>query len=516
MTTRAAAPRAGAPRTRRDAAGGRAGAWLFVRRWRPLLRMAWRDSWRAKGRTALVLALVGIPILAMAAIDVGYHTYKVSPVVAFARSNGNATAELQWVGAPVSQDPSGTNWGSTGSSPPGNIGGAPSVTQVAARLGGARVIERRTVGFVTVVSTAGLLPVTFSGVELSDPIAAPLASLLSGRLPIGPGEAVITPYVARQTGAHVGGVLRTGMPNRSFRVVGIATSPSKRRDAQAWTVPSAVPSPAGTTPNVDYLAVTRRLVTWAAVQRLNAAGFVVQSRYVDEHPPPPSAVHFQGGPTGTTRAVDAVIALVAGLGMLEIVLLAGPAFAVMGRRLERTLALLAAAGGTRADLRAAVLANAVLLGALAGLGSVLVATVAVRVAEPLLGLMITDRPGPLGVRPSQLPLIAAVGVVTALAAAWMPARAAGRTDVVAALAARRPRDRGAPARADHRGHGRRARRRSRPPRSRRPPQHRAHPRRCGPHGARARRGHPHPAGAGHRRRGPPAARAAPGATRRRP
>ncbi len=279
------------------------------------------------------------------------------------------------------------------------------------------------------------------GVALSDPIAAPLAPLVSGHLPSGPGEAVITPYVARQTGAHVGGVLRTATPNRSFRVVGIATSPSKRRDAQAWTAPSAVPSPAGTTPNVDYLAVTRRPVIWAAVRRLNAAGFVVQSRYVDEHPPPPSAVHFQGGPTGTTRAVDAVIALVAGLGLLEIVLLAGPAFAVMGRRLERTLALLAAAGGTRAALRAAVLANAVLLGALAGLGSVVVATVAVRVAEPLLGLLTTDRPGPLGVRPSQLALIAAVGVVTALAAAWMPARTAGRTDVVAALAARRPRDR---------------------------------------------------------------------------
>jgi putative ABC transport system permease protein len=54
--------------------------------------------------------------------------------------------------------------------------------------------------------------------------------------------------------------------------------------------------------------------------------------------------------------------VVAGLALLEVVLLAGPAFAVSARRRQRQLALVAANGGTPAHVRRMVLADGVVLG----------------------------------------------------------------------------------------------------------------------------------------------------------
>ena len=60
--------------------------------------------------------------------------------------------------------------------------------------------------------------------------------------------------------------------------------------------------------------------------------------------------------------------LIAGLALLEIVLLAGPAFAVSARRRQRQLALVAANGGTPAHVRRIVLADGVVLGLVAAGG----------------------------------------------------------------------------------------------------------------------------------------------------
>ena len=54
----------------------------------------------------------------------------------------------------------------------------------------------------------------------------------------------------------------------------------------------------------------------------------------------------------------AVIALVVVMALIEVVLLAGPAFAVGARRQSRSLALMAATGGTPAQARRVVMAGA--------------------------------------------------------------------------------------------------------------------------------------------------------------
>ncbi len=57
-----------------------------------------------------------------------------------------------------------------------------------------------------------------------------------------------------------------------------------------------------------------------------------------------------------------MIALVVVMALLEVVLLAGPAFAVIARRMQRSLALMAATGATPPQARRVVLASGVVLG----------------------------------------------------------------------------------------------------------------------------------------------------------
>jgi putative ABC transport system permease protein len=125
------------------------------------------------------------------------------------------------------------------------------------------------------------------------------------------------------------------------------------------------------------------------------------------------------------------------MALLEIVLLAGPAFAVGARRQRRELALLAAVGGDRSDLRRTVLSQGVVLGLLGG-----VIGAGVGVGFGLLGRTLLA--GHAGIvfggphwHPAELVGASALGVVTGVLAALLPARAASRQDVVAALAGRR-------------------------------------------------------------------------------
>ncbi|MGH9075600.1 MAG: hypothetical protein ACRDZQ_15995, partial [Acidimicrobiales bacterium] len=286
--------------------------------------MAWRDTWTAKGRSALVIALIGLPVLVLAAVDVGYHTYNLSPTQAFARANGTAAnVELSYVGQPMAQLPSGTNSSPAGPPAPGPTGApgpasapqAPTAGQVGRLLGpGSKVIERAN-ATVTVVSKAGLASISLFEVDLSNPLAGGLASITAGRAPRAAGEVVVTPTLASQAGLRIGSTMTATQPAQRYRVVGIAADPSKHGVDTAWglppvpagpparpaptgpparpdpTAPPARPAPTAPITQPDYLASTTHPVTWSEVRRLNASGYVVQSRWVDAHPPPASQSH---------------------------------------------------------------------------------------------------------------------------------------------------------------------------------------------------------------------------------
>jgi putative ABC transport system permease protein len=198
----------------------------------------------------------------------------------------------------------------------------------------------------------------------------------------------------------------------------------------------------GAEANHRYLLDRAAPVTWPEVQQLNRAGVVAYSRAVVLDPPADWKATLPAGAqpwdsSSGNAAEKAVLVLVVFSIVLEVVLLAGPAFAVGVRRQSRQLALVAATGGSARDVRRIVLAQGIALGAGA---SLLGAVIGVGAARLLAWALPRYRGTPLGpwdVDWLSTGLAVLLGAVAAVVASWAPARAAARTDVVAVLAGRR-------------------------------------------------------------------------------
>ncbi|WP_433230708.1 FtsX-like permease family protein [Actinomadura formosensis] len=138
-------------------------------------------------------------------------------------------------------------------------------------------------------------------------------------------------------------------------------------------------------------------------------------------------------PAQSSSGEGAVLAMIFAMVVLEIVLLAGPAFAVDVRRRRRDLALVAAAGGSGRHLRATVLASGLLLGGAAAVGGAALGIASASIVNRATG---GDAPS-LAVPWLAVALTMLFGAGSGLLAALVPAAQAARMDVVAALAGRR-------------------------------------------------------------------------------
>jgi putative ABC transport system permease protein len=235
----------------------------------------------------------------------------------------------------------------------------------------------------------------------------------------------------------VGGSVRLADGSHTLQVVGTVEDPEALEATTIILRPGALPRQAlpDDRQNQRWLVATPGPLTWAQVRQLNTHGLVAVSRHVLAHPPSQAERHpgFEGG----NDQQLGVAALVGGLAMLEVILLAGSAFAVAARRRRRDLALVAAAGGTPAQLRRIVLADGVVLGTVAAVSGVALGIAAAAASRPLLERLSGVRTGAFRVFPEALAALAAVAVVTGVLAALVPAWIAARQDVVAALAGRR-------------------------------------------------------------------------------
>ena len=133
----------------------------------------------------------------------------------------------------------------------------------------------------------------------------------------------------------------------------------------------------------------------------------------------------------------AVVALIIVMALIEVVLLAGPAFAVGARRQARTLALIAASGGTPRQARRVILGSGVVLGLVAAAAGLVLGIVAGWALLPLVQRFNAEWFGPFELPWRYLAAIVAFGLVSALLASVVPAWLASRQDVVAVLAGRR-------------------------------------------------------------------------------
>ena len=79
--------------------------------WRPALRIARRDLWRNKGRNALVVVMVGLPVMAVSAFATVNATNSISPVEQISQLMGATQALVNPVERqPIEQQPDATNW----------------------------------------------------------------------------------------------------------------------------------------------------------------------------------------------------------------------------------------------------------------------------------------------------------------------------------------------------------------------------------------------------------------------
>jgi putative ABC transport system permease protein len=427
----------------------------FVASWRAALRIAWREARRAKGRSALVAIMLALPVLALSAAAVTADTMSLTGAEKATQRMGAADARIQWsTRRPMTQMPDPAD----GSAFADAYGVGPSFVAEESDLdrpgtqeelvevlpGSTAVPVRR--GTVVVRTPDGLGQPDAVMVDATHPLMRGYVEILAGRAPTASGEVALTKQAMAWLATGIGDevTVTAGTTERRYTVVGQVEFPSLLDSVLlfAYDADDTAVSEWFMLRENTWLVDTPEPITWDRVLELNRLGMVVASRAVLEHPPADDEVPMlqSGWSTGPiVQPEDVALAvLVGGLALLEVVLLAGPAFAISARRRQRQLALVAANGGTPAHVRRIVLADGVVLGLLgAGLGLALGITGAF-LARPWFEETIAHvRGGAWRVFPEALVAITGLAVVTGVLAALVPAFITARQDVVAALAGRR-------------------------------------------------------------------------------
>ncbi|WP_405019130.1 FtsX-like permease family protein [Kitasatospora sp. NBC_00070] len=430
--------------------------------WRVALRIARRDALRAKGRSALVIAMIALPVLGVAGADVVFRSAQLEPEQKIARIMGEADATVSAFGrgmivvqAPTPGEGLTMDGLREGQKPTPeqqrSLDVEPGVLAKELLPAGAQVIPVVRSEGTTATTKAGQLRVGTSEADLTDPIWRGRIDLIDGRAPTAAQELAVTGEFLKLSGLKLGDSTTLRGLDRPFTITAAVEFPGElgesrvigRPEALTQALAKANGSRSGSSGAGEWLVrmPAGQKMGWPKVLELNKYGFQVTSRAVLLDPPPRSEIPYYNQPDQYSegpvdRTTLAVLATVVGMALLEIVLLAGPAFAVGARRSRRQLGLLAAGGGDRSHVRSVVLGGGMVLGLTGSVVGVALAAVTVAVTRPWLEEFAGRRFGSFDLAPLDLLGIALIGLVTGLLAAVVPAVQASRQDVVAALTGR--------------------------------------------------------------------------------
>ncbi len=419
--------------------------------WRVAARIARRDAVRARGRTALVAAMIGLPVLVGAGGGTLIQSTNVTPErrMTWELAAGvQAKIDAFWARG-VLQAPDRSTASYSGE----DTDEAPSLDDYEAQLGGVTPagsrLVRGTIAFADLAHGDVVLHDDAQVEEypadgIADVLVAPVAA---GALPGRVDEVALSARLAGQLGARVGDEVTVTAGEAepvAVRVSGLLRNWPSGPEVVALrgTVLDEPPDARGAQgfgelgPYPEWYVVGDAPVTWEDVRAINGLGSLVTSRAVILDPPPMPAelVSTDLGPSMATIGVAAGVAAIA---LVEAALMIGPAFAVGARRSQRQLALVAATGADRKAMRRVVLANGLVtsLGAsVAGVvGGIAIAALVSWIATLRGSSALPDVRVPWPLVPGLVVLGTAIGTL----AAATPARRASRVDVVAALAGRR-------------------------------------------------------------------------------
>ena len=381
-------------------------------------------------------------MLAVTAADVAISTSNLSSAERLDRTMGTAdalvTAERYgWVAQSADPMNGGVSTGGKARTEPA------TPDEIVAALGREATALPFQPGEVRVATEKGVATAGLQITDWSSPLPAGLARLVDGRYPTAPDEVAVN-QAMRDRGAVEGETL-TLEDGTELTVTGTAEDGTSRSWPSLVAAPGSViaDSSSAQTPDSAMYLLDAGAVTWDDVVALNELGATVASRDVLLNPPPDSVYtgryadlnHMSSSNDDAT--VMAIVALIVTMVLLEVVLLAGPAFAVGARRQSRTMALMSASGGTPKQSRRLVLASAVVLGGLAAVAGAVLGVLVGLAILPLIQRYSGSWLGPIEIPWLHIVGIVAFGLLSAFLAAMVPAHLASKQDVVAVLAGRR-------------------------------------------------------------------------------
>ncbi len=354
---------------------------------RAVVRWAWRLFRREWRRQALVLALL---VVAIAATTIGLGATSNATVLKANPTFGTAQTIVSLPGsdAKLSAD----------------------IAALRDRFGTVEVIAHETVpipGSVTNLDVRAEDP--------NGPYGHVMLRLDSGRYPQGAGEVAMTAGAAKTFGVHIGD--QWPADGRALRVVGMVENPLNLLDEFALVAPGQL----NRTASVSIL--------------LNAGHQAFDSLRLPSH----TGLAVSGRGTTNQAAVTAAVLVLATLGLLFVGLMSVAGFAVMARRRQRALGMLASLGATDRHLRLVVLANGAIVGATAAIVGTVVGLAGWFAVAPALESVTKHRINRLDLPWWALGTAMLLTFATAVTAAWWPARAVGRLSPMAALSGRPPR-----------------------------------------------------------------------------
>ncbi|MFF9346741.1 FtsX-like permease family protein [Streptomyces sp. NPDC014734] len=422
--------------------------------WRAALRIARRDALRAKGRSALVVAMIAVPVLGVTALDVTYRSMEPTVAERLTGEMGSADAlfsdeEL----GPLEQLADANSYQRVDENAPVDET-LPPADVPATFPKGSRAITFQSVP-ASVTTGYGIADTDIHEFPTSDKLARGKTVLISGAFPHGAGEMAATQPFLDSTGLHIGSTTTVRNSGEKYTITGVIEQPLDLKAKALFADPDTVIAPWKAKSDRDKKILPPNVrarewlvkgpdgvgVTWPDVMKANASGVLVKSRQVVLDPPPDSEVPMarknQYTSMDDSGQMSTALITVVAMAVLEIVLLAGPAFAVGARRSRRQLGLLGTCGGDRRHVRAVVLGGGMVLGGIGAVTGVVSGLGLTVLFRPMIEDWAGNRFGSLVLKPSELFLIAAIGMVTGLLAAFAPAIVASRQSVLESLTGRR-------------------------------------------------------------------------------
>jgi ABC-type lipoprotein release transport system permease subunit len=379
-------------------------------------RLARREIFRRPGRTFLVALLVALPVAGMTVAAVMVRTQHETPLQRWQQQYGRADASVTSAHPLV----------------PGR--GILAQLPEATTADGMNYVETRLVR----TARGRLSMPTISTLAASDPVTQGILQIMSGRAPTTTGEVFLTRDAAHQLGVAPGDTLHLVRPaRRSFKVTGVGELAAQWGQV-GMVLPSGAPYPwksSNIYPSVSTLINFASPPSSALLQRIlvspvaKATGLTISPALV--------APQFDSNATDAAKKVRWSWVFGA-LALTVVGIVIAAAFAVGARRQLVTLGQLSGNGAPPKVLRRVLYLQGTgtgVVGALLGVG---LGALTLALLAPHADQLFQRDVHPYIVRPVDVVPIVLLGVVTATVAALVPARAAGRVPVLAALAGRRP------------------------------------------------------------------------------